>query len=203
MVRYTVDEWETVNDVLAWYDGNREGWDRFKFSISLGAQGLRERVMWLVGKYAGGAGEGVSGDAVEWWDNNEGKNYRVGFKEIGDQEERAELYKRGVAVSAPGMSVFFFCQTLCANRRYSDLHQSHTHFQTKTIRSPIIVILIFSATSTSTRTRKGTRKGKSPASSSRYPNHICEIEEIELEELCRSPRIYAEPFCVGDSVFSS
>ena len=100
MVRYTMDEWETVNDVLASYDGNRDGWDRFKFSISLGTQGLRERVVWLVGKYAGGAAEGASGDAVEWWDNNQGKNYRVAFKE----EERVE-YKRGVVVSAP--SKFF------------------------------------------------------------------------------------------------
>ena len=104
MARYTVDDWETVNDVLAWYDGNKEGWDRFKFSISLGGEGLQERVVWLVGKYAGGVGEGESGDAVVWWDNNEGKNYRVGFKEVVDQEERVEVYKRGVVVSAPSMS---------------------------------------------------------------------------------------------------
>ena len=98
MVRYTIDEWETVNDVSGWYDGNGEGWDRFKFSISLGGQGLQERVVWLVGKYAGGTGEF---DAVEWWDNNEGKNYRVGFKEVVDQDEPVEVYKRSVAVSAP------------------------------------------------------------------------------------------------------
>ena len=96
MVRYTIDEWETMNDVSGWYDGNAEGWDRFKFSISLDGQGLEEKVVWLVGKYAGGAGE-----AVEWWDNNEGKNYRVGFKEVVDQEERIKVYKRSVVVSAP------------------------------------------------------------------------------------------------------
>ena len=114
MVRYTVDEWETVNDVLAWYDGNGEGWDRFKFSISLGAQGLQEKVVWLVGKYAGGASEGEGADAVEWWDNNQGNNYRVAFKEVVDQE-----YKRGVVVSAPSPSKFFvsfFVKTLFANR---------------------------------------------------------------------------------------
>ena len=111
MVRYTIDEWETVNDVLASYDGNGDGWDRFKFSISLGAQGLRERVVWLVGKYAGGAAEGVSGgDAVEWWDNNQGKNYRVAFKE----EERVE-YKRSVVVSAPSKFLLFLRQTIYAN----------------------------------------------------------------------------------------
>lgn len=104
MVRYTVDEWETVNDVLGWYDGNGKGWDRFKFSISLGDQGLQERILWLVGKYAGGAGEVESRDAVEWWDNNEGKNYRVGFKEVANQEEPKEVYRRGVVVSAPSKS---------------------------------------------------------------------------------------------------
>jgi hypothetical protein len=97
MVRYTLDEWETVNDVLACYDGNRDGWDRFRFSISLGDKALQERVVWFVGKYAGGAGECVA----EWWDNNQGKNYRVAFKEVVDQENRSEVYKRGVAVSAP------------------------------------------------------------------------------------------------------
>ena len=96
-----MDEWETVNDVMGWYDGKRDGWDRFKFSISLGGQGLEERVVWLVGKYAGGAGERESGDAVEWWDNNEGKNYRVGFKKVVDQDEPADVYKRSVVVSAP------------------------------------------------------------------------------------------------------
>jgi hypothetical protein len=107
MVRYTIDDWETLNDVWAWYDGNGNGWDRFKFSISLGAQPLQERVVWLVAKYAGGAREGESGDAVEWWDNNEGKNYRVAFKQVLDQE-RADVYKRSVVVSAPSK----FCLSL-------------------------------------------------------------------------------------------
>jgi hypothetical protein len=110
MVRYTIDEWETVNDVSGWYDGNGDGWDRFRFSISLGGQGLEERVLWLVGKYAGGVGER---DAVEWWDNNEGKNYRVGFKKVVDQEERVEVYKRSVVVSAPSK---FYLSSLNAMR---------------------------------------------------------------------------------------
>lgn len=99
MVRYTLDDWETVNDVLGWYhlaDKDKIGWDRFQFSISLAGsrQGLEKRVMWLVAKYAGADGQGA--DVVEWWDNNEGKNYRVGFKKA---EEK--VYKRGVVVSAP------------------------------------------------------------------------------------------------------
>ena len=56
-----MDEWETVNDVLALYDGNGpngDGWERFKFSVWLGTQGLQERVVWLVSKYAGGAAGG-------------------------------------------------------------------------------------------------------------------------------------------------
>ena len=110
MVRYTIDEWETVNDVSGWYDGNGEGWDRFRFSISLGGQGLEERVLWLVGKYAGGTGER---DAVEWWDNNEGKNYRVGFKEVVNQEERIEVYKRSVVVSAPSKFYLSSLNAMC------------------------------------------------------------------------------------------
>ena len=134
MVRYTMDEWVTMNDVLGWYDGNGEGLDRFRFSIPLGNKGLEAMVVWLVAKYAGGAGE--SGVAVEWWDNNEGKNYRAGFKEVVDQEERLEVYKRGVVVSAPSKFLTFFVNRLCANRQYSDLHRSRTHihaYQTKTI----------------------------------------------------------------------
>ena len=112
MVRYTMDEWETVNDVLGWYDGNEEGWDRFKFSISLAGQALEERVLWLVGRYyAGGASERESGDALEWWDNNEGKNYRVRFKKVADRD--VEVYKRGVVVSAPGNFVFFLLNAMC------------------------------------------------------------------------------------------
>ena len=115
-----MDEWETVNDVLGWYhpslptDQNiREGWDCFKFSISLGQDGLEKRVLWLVGKYVGAAqtkpGENPEA-AGEWWDNNEGKNYRVGFSKLDQEESPAEeekketekVYKRGVVVSAPG-----------------------------------------------------------------------------------------------------
>jgi hypothetical protein len=95
MVRYTLDEWETVNDVWAWYAvAETNGWDRFKFSVSLD-QGLENRVMWFVAKYDG-QGQGNGGECVEWWDNNGGRNYRVGFRKV---EEK--MYKRGVTVSAP------------------------------------------------------------------------------------------------------
>lgn len=88
----------------------KNGWDRFKFSISLAGsqQGLEKRVMWLVAKYAGGADprDREGGDTVEWWDNNGGKNYRVGFRKVVEQEEK--VYKRGVVVSAPSKSLFAF-----------------------------------------------------------------------------------------------
>ena len=126
MVRYTMDEWETLNDVLAWYDGkNGNGsWDRFKFSVSLSGQRLQDRIVWLVGKYAGGGGaDKAGGDAVEWWDNNQGKNYRVAFKEAA--VDQPDVYKRGVAVSAPS-KFLFFVKTLCANQQYIATYTSPT-----------------------------------------------------------------------------
>ena len=62
--------------------------------------------MWLVGKYAGAD----QGRGVEWWDNNDGRNYRVGFKKV---EEK--VYKRGVVVSAPSTLPFFLSFSFVAN----------------------------------------------------------------------------------------
>jgi len=145
-----MDEWETVNDVVGWYDvggvsggnGDRGGgsdWDRFKFSISLeeGSQELEKRIVYLVGRYVGGKGasasangggaDGAMGEggtgAGEWWDNNEGRNYKVAFRKIlvaeqevaaekGKEAEKEKPYKRGVVVSAPRKllvpNLFFF-----------------------------------------------------------------------------------------------
>lgn len=114
MVRYTMDEWETVNDVLAAYHPAVEeignGWDRFKFSISLAGR-LENRVVWLVGKYAGGAAAAQvdKGEGVEWWDNNQGKNYKVGFRKLDDSQEETEtVYKRSLVMSAPGNFIYLF-----------------------------------------------------------------------------------------------
>ena len=117
MVRYTLDNWETVNDVSASYDdggGHKQsGWDRFKFSISLGdANVLQDRFVWFVGRYVAGASgggvvltpgmEGVVAGG-EWWDNNGGNNYKIGFRKVEVEKEAAveKPYKRGVVVSAP------------------------------------------------------------------------------------------------------
>ncbi|KAA1467828.1 hypothetical protein DENSPDRAFT_355432 [Dentipellis sp. KUC8613] len=117
-VRFTLDDWTTVSEVLATYAGgvsNHEAlaglapardmtigdllgvlsarpgtaaadpWDRFAFTIRLEdyEPRLAERTLWLVARYtAPGRGE--------WWDNNGGANYKVGFRPRG-----------GVAPTAP------------------------------------------------------------------------------------------------------
>ncbi|EPQ60100.1 hypothetical protein GLOTRDRAFT_134851 [Gloeophyllum trabeum ATCC 11539] len=57
----------------------RPQWDRFSFVIRLEdyEHRLNERTLYMVGRYtAPGVGE--------WWDNNDGKNYRVGFRKVVD-----------------------------------------------------------------------------------------------------------------------
>jgi Carbohydrate/starch-binding module (family 21) len=97
-VRFTLDAWTTVSEVLATFSGSvapREtlagthqgktvgdligslasGWDRFNFSIKLEDYEtfLWQRTLYLVVRYsAPGVGE--------WWDNNSGENYRITFR---------------------------------------------------------------------------------------------------------------------------
>lgn len=78
-------------------------WDRFTFTIRLEdhAYKLHERVLWLVGRYTC-TGEGCG----EWWDNNAGRNYRVGFKAASSTPAPAvgQIGREdtGRTVSAPG-----------------------------------------------------------------------------------------------------
>ena len=98
-VRFTLDGWTTVSEVLATYSGPvgtletlvgtnqgktvgdligslpESSWDRFNFAIKLEDYEayLWQRTLFLVVRYsAPGAGE--------WWDNNSGENYRITFR---------------------------------------------------------------------------------------------------------------------------
>ncbi|EJD03811.1 uncharacterized protein FOMMEDRAFT_27679 [Fomitiporia mediterranea MF3/22] len=94
-VRFTLDDWQTTSEVLCKHvislpslpppfphphtEGDRAvpvtPWDRFSFIINLEdfERKLHEKTMWFVVRYTcPGVGE--------WWDNNNGKNYRVGFR---------------------------------------------------------------------------------------------------------------------------
>ena len=124
-VRFTLDDWQTTSEVRARYvssllalpwettQGRTLGdavgiiasashagslpstWDRFSFTIRLEdhAYKLHERMLWFVGRYTC-TGEGGG----EWWDNNSGANYRVGFK-VATSTSREDT---GRTVSAPG-----------------------------------------------------------------------------------------------------
>lgn len=120
-VRFTLDNWTTVSEVLATYTGpvasletlagtnqgktvgdligstEAKGWDRFNFAIRLEDYEayLWQRTLYLVTRYTAlGVGE--------FWDNNSGENYRVTFRSHSGpvQPER----KRGL--SAPSTAPF-------------------------------------------------------------------------------------------------
>ncbi|KEP52584.1 putative phosphatase regulatory subunit [Rhizoctonia solani 123E] len=85
VVRYTTDNWETASEINASYSSSLPlgivpgsidaPWDKFTFTIKLDdiERSLPERTLFCVVKYdAHGVGE--------WWDNNNGNNYRVEFE---------------------------------------------------------------------------------------------------------------------------
>ena len=100
-IRFTLDDWQTTSEVLGKHvvslpdlpppfertaptldvlirggrDRGMELWDRFSFSIRLEdfEHKLTERILWLVVRYQ------VPG-LGEWWDNNDGANYKVAFQ---------------------------------------------------------------------------------------------------------------------------
>ncbi|KAG2746780.1 hypothetical protein P692DRAFT_201806964 [Suillus brevipes Sb2] len=109
-VRFTLDEWQTVSEVRAQYvtsvpslplaftrskptvgdlvaaGSDKCGWDRFSFLIRLEdyAHSLGSRVLWLAARYrlhsACVSPADAGGPGGEWWDNNNGGNYRVAFR---------------------------------------------------------------------------------------------------------------------------
>lgn len=64
------------------------GWDRFTFTIRLEdyAHSLSTRTLWLAARYHTSStypepsSSAQCGPGGEWWDNNGGRNYRVGFR---------------------------------------------------------------------------------------------------------------------------
>ncbi|KAI0756242.1 hypothetical protein C8Q80DRAFT_1264325 [Daedaleopsis nitida] len=108
-VRFTLDEWQTTSEVMCKHVVSLPGlpppfprartmgdvagniatgapgedekeiagpsWDRFSFTIRLEDYEVKlaERTLFLVVRYNPGCGG-------EWWDNNDGANYRVGFR---------------------------------------------------------------------------------------------------------------------------
>lgn len=121
-VRFTLDEWTTVSEVIATYSGSvspledlvgtnqgktigdligslpESNWDRFNFAIKLEDYEayLWQRTLFLVVRYsAPGAGE--------WWDNNSGGNYRITFRAHSASVQQPER-KRGVPI--PSASTF-------------------------------------------------------------------------------------------------
>jgi len=120
-VRFTLDDWTTVSEVLAVYSGPvgatetlagtnqgktvgdligssiASGWDRFNFSIRLEDYEayLWQRTLFLVVRYS-------ASSVGEFWDNNSGENYRIGFRPYSGPTQPAR--KRGA--SAPSTAPF-------------------------------------------------------------------------------------------------
>ena len=73
----------TIGDLAA-LGMNNLGWDRFSFSIHLEDYGhnLGSRVIWLAARYRihPALSTQAPGSGDEWWDNNNGANYRVAFR---------------------------------------------------------------------------------------------------------------------------
>ncbi|KZT54774.1 carbohydrate-binding module family 21 protein [Calocera cornea HHB12733] len=90
-VRFTLDDWQTISEVSATYVNHlpslpppfsthspfapidSAGWDRFGFQVRLEdyERKIEERTLFLVVRY--------SANGQDWWDNNDGANYKVRF----------------------------------------------------------------------------------------------------------------------------
>ncbi|KAG6380630.1 carbohydrate-binding module family 21 protein [Boletus reticuloceps] len=127
-VRFTLDDWQTVSEVGAHYLGTLSllpskifpsttdhatshrgrGWDRFTFAIRLEdyAHSLSTRTLWLVARYRVNSTypEPCSshyGPGGEWWDNNGGGNYRIGFRPVVASPSSSRSKLRRETISAP------------------------------------------------------------------------------------------------------
>ncbi|KAJ9110462.1 hypothetical protein QFC19_001588 [Naganishia cerealis] len=92
-IRFTMDNWQTVSEVAATHvvhlppqTTGDEGWDRFTFSIKLEdfRRKIDEKQVLLCIRFS------VEGN--EWWDSNDGKNYRFAFKKIQPAKRRTRMF---------------------------------------------------------------------------------------------------------------
>ncbi|TEB32519.1 hypothetical protein FA13DRAFT_1731734 [Coprinellus micaceus] len=138
-VRFTLDDWVTVSNVSARHVASLPsfplsffpakdspmtpgdaaallslvnqigGWDRFEFTIYVdhASYSLAGRILWLAVRY--------SIEGGEWWDNNAGQNYKVGFRLCGqpgivDEPENATMGEGSSFGRGPSRSADFSSQ---------------------------------------------------------------------------------------------
>jgi hypothetical protein len=128
-VRFTLDDWQTTSEVLARHAASLRSlppgleprtvgdaisaistdssalWDRFVFTIRLEdyIHKLHEKVLWLVARFSTGTGNG------EWWDNNGGRNYRVGFRiKEGHNGGRPGMRRNAVSAPRTSLAIIFY-----------------------------------------------------------------------------------------------
>ncbi|EIW87326.1 carbohydrate-binding module family 21 protein [Coniophora puteana RWD-64-598 SS2] len=113
-LRFTLDDWQTTSETSAKHamslpdlppslpitfpHRERDGWDRFTFSIRLEdyALTLGTRVMHLAVRYRA--------NSAEWWDNNAGGNYKVGFRAAAAPPSTVRDRKQVVSYPGAGVS---------------------------------------------------------------------------------------------------
>ena len=153
VVRFTLDGWQTTSEVSAHHQASLAGlpdeflrssapasygltlgdlaakspeWDRFSFTIKLEdyAQHLEQKTMWLVVRYT------VPGD--EWWDNNGGANYKIGFRAA--HSSTVLVFSFGCVLISRSLSTapstlpklsFPIARSVSASAAVSSLHQYH------------------------------------------------------------------------------
>ena len=156
-VRFTLDSWQTTSEVSARHQASLASlpdeflrssspasfgptisnltpkspeWDRFSFTIKLEdyAQHLDQKTMWLVVRYS------VPGDDGhhEWWDNNGGANYKLGFRAASSCAFRVivsfqAVYRQTPQRRTPFPSYPFPSPLPCLHQRPSPCTTKMTH----------------------------------------------------------------------------